>query len=373
MIKSWVTNCEEGAMEQAWNLTAMPNLFKWVALMPDCHEGYGMPIGGVVALIDAISPGMVGVDIGCGMAARQFSIKRDQLPTELLKIMMGEIRKRIPVGFNKHDTPRSWWGFADFPDVPVLCKELENASLQLGTLGGGNHFLEIQVDQDDYVWVMVHSGSRNLGKQMADHYCKLAQEHCAKWHAAIPNRELAFFPSDDVLGREYLEVMQFCLDFAAENRNRMLQEVTEIFDAHLGATTAETISCHHNFAALENHMGKNVWVHRKGATMARKDQLGIIPGSMGAASYIVKGLGNPESFMSCSHGAGRRMGRKAAIKNLDLAGEQAKMQDIVHGLRSQADLDEAPGAYKDIQEVMANQQDLVEIRTQLRAIGSIKG
>ena len=244
-------------------------------------------------------------------------------------------------------------------------------------MGGGNHFLEIQQGSDGFVWLMIHSGSRNLGYQVAHHYNKLAIELNRKWHSSVPEKwQLAFLPLDGRKGRDYLREMQYCVDFALANRALMMQRMQEAFAEAVGDVDfGEIINIAHNYAAMEHHFKRNVMIHRKGATRAYADQLGIIPGSQGTASYIVKGKGEPESFMSCSHGAGRRMGRKQAQKELDLAAEKERLDAIgvIHGMRNAKDLDEAPGAYKDISVVMENQQDLVEIEVELRPLAVIKG
>lgn len=372
-IKNWASSLEPQALDQAVNLANLPFTFKHVALMPDSHSGYGMPIGGVLATKGVIIPNAVGVDIGCGMSAVRLDIKATDLTPDILKKIIGEARQQIPVGFNKHKDNQEWTGFDDAPDLPIIHGQLANARKSLGTLGGGNHFIEIQADEDDYVWVMLHSGSRNLGKQVCDFYHKQAVALCEQWHVTLPTSELSFLPMRTTEGQDYYRAMQFCLRFAEQNRFEMMLKMTGIIGDLLGSMVIGHINIHHNYAALENHFGENVLVHRKGATSARQGQLGIIPGSMGTASYIVEGRGNPLSFMSCSHGAGRRMGRKEACRSLDLAAEKAKMEGIVHGIRNVADLEEAPGAYKDIDQVMEDQQDLVEIRYKLRPLASMKG
>jgi tRNA-splicing ligase RtcB len=370
-IKLWLDDIEEGALQQARNLANLPFVYKWVAIMPDSHQGYGMPIGGVLATQGVIIPNAVGVDIGCGMGAVQTSL--EGMDTATLKEIMGRVRKVIPVGFNHHKEAQSWEGFDRAPDIEIIQKELNSARRQLGTLGGGNHFIEIQQDEEGNVWIMLHSGSRNFGLKTANVYHKRAQALCERWHVQLPDKDLAFLPMEEQVGQDYLSAMSFCLEFARASRAHMMRAVTRIVTDVTGADLVGEVNIHHNYAALENHYGKNVWVHRKGATRAGKGERGIIPGSMGAFSYIVEGVGNPESFHSCSHGAGRKMGRKEAGRRLNLEEEQAKMSGIVHGLRSVGDLDEAPGAYKDIDQVMENQKDLVKILVRLNPIGSIKG
>lgn len=377
-IKLWLdpANLEESALEQAIAVASLPKVFKHVALMPDAHMGFGVPIGTVVAFHGLVAPSIVGVDIGCGMAAMKTNIKASELTLSDLRSTLGVLRLLIPVGFNKQNSPQVWDGFDEVEDeeYPVIFEQLENARKQLGTLGGGNHFIELQVDQEGWLWAMIHSGSRNLGKQVADYYHRWALKKCEQWGVQLPDKDLAYFPVDSGEGQEYLTAMDFCLRFAAENRARMMKQVVAALDVvKPGFAMMERINIHHNFARMENHYGENVMVHRKGATCVREGTLGIIPGSMGTSSYIVIGKGNPESFESCSHGAGRALGRKEACRKLNLEAEKAKMEGVVHGLRNASDLEEAPGAYKDIDEVMSCQMDLVEIRTKLRPIASMKG
>lgn len=366
-IKIWATDADEGTLRQARNLANLPAVFKWVALMPDCHVGYGMPIGGVLATTDIVIPNAVGVDIGCGMAAVTFAEPPPE--TDELKRIMGLVREEIPVGFSHHRHAQAWAGFDWAPGLPIIQQELTSARKQLGTLGGGNHFIEFQVNDKEQFGVTIHSGSRNFGLKAAEDYHRLALRHCEQWHVQLPDKELAYLPADSQQGRDYLAAMNYCLDFAKANRALMMSRVLDI----VGLAPIVEVNIHHNYVAPELHYGQTVWVHRKGATSARAGELGIIPGSMGSPTYIVEGLGCPESFESCSHGAGRRMGRGQAIRTLDLTEEKAKMGTVVHGLRNVKDLDEAPGAYKDIDAVMAAQTDLVKIVSRRMPLGSIKG
>lgn len=374
---------EYGALEQAKNLANLPFAFKHIAIMPDTHQGFGMPIGGVLATEGVVIPNAVGVDIGCGMCAVKTSLT--DIDKETLKRIMGEIRKVIPVGFNKHKEeqeakllPVMNWNKND-----ITLKEIENARKSLGTLGGGNHFIEIQKGRDGHIWIMIHSGSRNLGKQVADYYNKVAIELNKKWHS-YQGKELAFLPVDSEEGQAYLREMEYCVEFALANRKLMMDRVKEIFYktdmtqngvSRLSIKFDQMINIAHNYASLENHFGKDVWVHRKGATSAKEGEIGIIPGSQGTKSYIVEGLGNKESFMSCSHGAGRKMSRTQAINGLDLEKEIKILDDlgIIHGIRSKKDLDEAPSSYKDIDVVMENQKDLVKVLIELTPLAVIKG
>ena len=376
-IKMWLEEIEDGALAQIKNLANLPFAFKHIAIMPDSHQGYGMPIGGVLATKGVIIPNAVGVDIGCGMCAVKTSLT--DIDTETLKNIMGEIRKVIPVGFNKHNEKQNESLMPEAPDMlPVICsREYNNALKSLGTLGGGNHFIEIQKGSDGHIWIMIHSGSRNLGKQVADYYNKIAIKLNKKWHSSVDTKlELAFLLIDSDEGKSYIREMNYCVDFALANRSLMMDRIIEIFSKLPKPIVFEkTINIAHNYATIENHFGENVMVHRKGATLASEKTIGIIPGSQGTKSYIVKGKGNAESFNSCSHGAGRKMGRGQAQKDLNLEDEVKKLDDmgVIHSIRGDKDLDEAPGAYKDIDIVMKNQKDLVDVLVELTPLGVIKG
>lgn len=375
-IKCWLNDIEESAMKQAVNLANLPFTFKHVALMPDCHSGYGMPIGGVLATKGVIVPNAVGVDIGCGMCAVRTSLKN--IDCKILCNIVERIKSIVPVGFN-HQVEQQDISLMPIcnENHPIVCKEYDSARYQLGTLGGGNHFIEIQSDNDGNVWVMIHSGSRNLGKKVADHYNKLAISLNEMWFSQVrKENELAFLPIETEQGKQYFEEMKYCVDFALANRQLIMERIKYCFSLELPETKFdETINIAHNYARFEHHFGENVVVHRKGATFAGLGQIGIIPGSQGTKSYIVRGLGNPESFCSCSHGSGRRMGRKEAQRTLDLATEISLMESkgIIHGIKSIADLDESASAYKDIDIVMNNQKDLVEIIVELHPLAVIKG
>lgn len=378
VIKSWCNEPEGNALAQARNLANLPFVFRQVCLMPDAHEGYGMPIGGVIATQGTVIPNAVGVDIGCGMLAVRTSLKEVDQPT--LKRILGVLRVTIPVGFNHHREAQdeSLMPRMDDPArYPEVGRQYDSACKQIGTLGGGNHFIEVQKGSDGSVWFMIHSGSRNLGLKVASRHNRIAVELNEKLPVAVPKKwELAYLPLNSDEAAEYLREMRYCLDFALANRRLMANRVRDAFREEIpDVTFADEINIHHNYAAMENHFGQNVLVHRKGATSARDGELGIIPGSQGTSSYIVRGRGNPESFMSCSHGAGRRMGRQAAIRNLDLAAEKKALDDkgILHALRGKKDLEEAAGAYKDIDLVMAEQRDLVDIVVRLEPLAVIKG
>jgi len=375
-IKLWLDAVEEGALEQAKHLANLPFAFKHIALMPDCHQGYGMPIGGVMATENVIVPNAVGADIGCGMCAVKTSL--GEVKRQILEQIIVEIKKAIPVGKIWHEKAQADSLMPVISNrVPIVHQEYPRALYQLGTLGSGNHFIEIQKGSDGYIWIMVHSGSRNIGKRVADYYNKLAAKLNSQWFSQVPREwNLAFLPLNSDEARSYRNEMEYCVNFALANRAHMLQMIKVIFLSFLeGVIFSSMIDIAHNYASMEHHFGKNVMVHRKGATKAREGQLGIIPGSQGTKSYIVKGKGNSESFQSCSHGAGRKMGRKEAIRQLNLATEKAFLdeQGIIHSLESEEALDEASSAYKDIDEVMTNQQDLVEIVVELTPLAVVKG
>lgn len=379
-IKMWLENVEEAALEQAKNLSNLPFAFKHIALMPDAHVGYGMPIGGVLATKGVVIPNAVGVDIGCGMCALKTDITFREFSIKKIKDVLGDIRKLIPLGFEHHNINQDESFMPSGYDIsvmPIVKEQYDAALKQVGTLGGGNHFIEIQRDNEDNIWLMVHSGSRNIGYKVAEHYNKTAKALNAKWFADFSIKtDLAFLPVDTTEGQDYLAEMQYCVDFALSNRSLMMHRIKEaILESFPSATFGDMINIAHNYATFETHYGQEVIVHRKGATSAREDETGIIPGSQGTKSYIVRGLGNPESFMSCSHGAGRVMSRSQAIKNLDLKEEIARLdnQGIIHAIRSQRDLEEAASAYKNIDEVMQLQTDLVDIVHELSPVAVVKG
>lgn len=374
-IKLWLEDIEDGAMAQILNLSNLPFAFKHIAVMPDSHQGYGMPIGGVLATRGYVIPNAVGVDIGCGMCAIKTSIK--EISLEQIKAIMGLIRKAVPVGFNHHKENQDESLMPLKEPIGVCNREYSKALKQIGTLGGGNHFIELQKGSDGFVWIMIHSGSRNLGKQVADYHNKIAEGINEKFFSAVDKKqELAFLPINSLEGDSYLTEMQYCVDFALANRKLMMENIKAcVYEVIKDVSFDPMINIAHNYAIMEHHFDSDVMIHRKGATLAREGTVGIIPGSQGTKSYIVKGLGNPESFNSCSHGAGRKMGRNQAIKTLNLEEEIKKLNDqnIVHAIRGAKDLDEASGAYKDIDVVMNNQKDLVEILVELTPLGVIKG
>lgn len=378
-IKLWLDDIDDGAMGQARNLANLPFVYKHIAVMPDAHLGYGMPIGGVMATEDVIVPNAVGVDIGCGMCALQTSLT--DISHDKLKAIIGLIRRTIPLGFKHHKARQSkaLMPKTEFPleELPLVAQEYNNALTQLGTLGGGNHFIEIQKGSDGHIWIMIHSGSRNLGFKVANYYNRLAVQLNSRWGSTIPrNWQLAFLPLSSEAGRQYVREMDYCVEFALANRKLMMERVMEAFRAVASPVSFSSfINIAHNYAAMETHFHKQVIVHRKGATSAREGEMGIIPGSQGTPSYIVRGKGNSESFESCSHGAGRKMGRKQAQRQLDLETEVKKLDDqgIIHSIRGRRDLDEAAGAYKNVDQVVENQIDLVEVVVTLHPLAVIKG
>ncbi len=333
-----------------------------------------MPIGGVLAAEGAVVPNAVGVDIGCGMTAVRTDL--EELTPGELRSVTEALKREIPLGFSHHKKPQSWEGFRKAPKVPVVQQELDSARYQLGTLGGGNHFIELQSGDDGYLWIMVHSGSRNFGYTIAREFDRIARADAKKRGLVLPDSQLSPLYIGSPEAEAYLSAMEFALHFAAASRDHMAQRVISIMKRYRPQMRCtDEVSIHHNYAALETHYGKEVVLHRKGATSARSGERGIIPGSQGTPSYIVEGLGSPESFSSCSHGAGRVMGRKEAQRKLNLKYEQEKLtkSGIVHSLWSVRDLDEAPGAYKDIDRVMAAQRDLVRPLVRLTPLAVVKG
>ncbi len=375
-IKLWLEDLEDGALKQAKNLANLPFAFRHIPLMPDSHQGYGMPIGSILATKGVVVPNAVGVDIGCGMCAMRTEVQ--DISKDELKKVLGLARKTIPLGFNWHDEPQD----EDLmpkghEDLPIVSRQYVKATKQIGSLGGGNHFIEIQKGDDGYIWIMIHSGSRNLGYNVAKWYNHAAINLNERYHSSVTkDMELAFLPIETKEAKDYLAEMEYCVKFAYANRKLMMTRMAEAMKEVMGDfETDDIINESHNFAAWENHFGENVLVHRKGATRAFDGELGMIPGSQGTNSYIVRGLGNPESFKSCSHGAGRKMGRKQAQRELSLENEIKLLNDkgVIHAIRHQKDLDEATSAYKDIDIVMENQKDLAEIVVKLSPLAVLKG
>ena len=372
-IHLWLDNIEQGALEQAKDIANLPVSFRHIAIMPDSHQGYGMPIGGVLATEDAIIPNAVGVDIGCGMCSLRTNQK--EIDRDRLKNIMATICETVPVGFSHHDKKQDEKWMPELSgNLPLVRQEYNSALKQVGTLGGGNHFIEIQKGSDGYIWIMIHSGSRNIGYTVAKHYHEKAKA-LNEGHTDVP-KDLAFFRESTEEFSHYIDEMNYCIEFALSNRTLMMERVKNAFADEISDVEFEDfINKPHNFAARENHFNRELIVHRKGATRARKGELGMIPGSQGAPSYIVRGKGNNMAFESCSHGAGRVMSRTQAKKTLSIE-EQSKPLDekgILHAIRHQSDLDEAPGSYKNIREVMENQTDLVDVVIELEPMAVIKG
>jgi tRNA-splicing ligase RtcB len=381
VVKMWTTEFDDKAREQIENLASLPFVHHHIALMPDCHGGMGMPIGGVLPTKDVVIPNAVGVDIGCGMCAVKTNVRARRLTEKILrKVIMKGIRERIPLGMDHHkemqDEKYLPTGF-DLEKLPVVENHYKSIRHQVGTLGGGNHFIELQRDEEGWLWIMIHSGSRNLGKQVGDFYNKKARWFNELYYSKVESGlMLPFLPMKTHEFNEYWDEMNYCIAFAKCNRQLMMERIKELIVEVLPLAEFEpTIDIAHNYATFENHFGANCIVHRKGAVRARAGEIGIIPGSQGTSSYIVEGLGNPDSFMSSSHGAGRLMSRTQAIKTLSLEDEIKKMESkaIVHSIRSQHDLEEAAGAYKDIDQVIALEADLVKVITKLEPLAVIKG
>lgn len=384
---------EPAAMQQLRNIAGLPFVFCHVAGMPDVHLGKGATVGSVIATQAAIVPAAVGVDIGCGMIATRTSLTAAQLPDSLSAIR-AEIERAVPKGIETSRTAnhakggwaitpasvaRTWYERFETRWRAIVAKHPRidgKTSDQLGSMGGGNHFIEICLDEEDRVWVMLHSGSRGTGNRIGTYFIDAAKEGIARerldFHLA--DRDLAFLSEGTTLFDDYVEAMQFAQDYAMVNREIMMLRVLEALRKHLPAfkTDKQAINCHHNYAVREVHFGERVWVTRKGAVRAGAGDMGIIPGSMGTGSFIVEGLGNEQSFCSCSHGAGRRMSRGEAKRRISLAEHVEAMQGIEARI-DEGVLDESPAAYKDIGAVMAAQADLVAVRHRLRQIVNIKG
>ncbi len=398
-IKIWCENAEsidENCMEQAMHLANLPFIYKWVALMPDTHMGKGMPIGAVIACNDVVIPNAVGVDIGCGMGFIQTNIPVKLLKEtvtgsgNLVKVIVGNIQRTIPLGVAHYKKPQESAVLSEakkemekYSSESELISEIDEGFFQVGTLGGGNHFIEIQEDENGLACIMLHSGSRHFGNVIGQHFNKIARELNRKYWSDVPESyNLPFLPVDTTEGKSYLNYMNLAMNFAFENRAVMLRKVKDIFSENVqkfaGVTTefSNEINCHHNYASLENYFDKDVWVHRKGAVRVSEGELSIIPGAMGSFSYIVKGKGNPESFMSSSHGAGRKLSRTKAVEtfSVETVMTDLKKQDVVLGKNNKSDVaEESRFAYKDIDVVMENQKDLVEPVKKLFTVGVVKG
>lgn len=385
-VKIYTDEVEYSAMEQLYNLSQLPIIHSHIAAMPDVHMGKGATVGSVIPTKGAIIPAAVGVDIGCGMNAVRLSINANQLPDSLKRIRTA-IEAAVPVGFNMHkydrarpSTVKALMGGLD----EIIGRHKKIYSLQkkpyqtwvrqLGTLGGGNHFIEMCLDENNDVWIMLHSGSRGIGNTIGKYFINLAKKDMGQHLVNLPDKDLAYFTEGAKHFDDYVFAVQWAQDYARWNRHEMMRLILEALKKHLPkfSATKEAINCHHNYVTQEFHFGENVFVTRKGAIRAGVDELGIIPGSMGAKSYIVRGKGVPQSFCSCSHGAGRKMSRGAAKRNF----EPEDIATQTQGVECRKDasvIDEIPGAYKDIDKVMAHQSDLVDVVHTLKQVVCVKG
>lgn len=376
-IKIWTekhADIDDNTLEQTFNLARHPLAFKHVALMPDFHLGYGMPIGGVMACMNGIIPNAVGNDIGCGMLAINTGVEAASLSFEDLQAWRKKTYELVPCGqgrYHKEDQSIPALN-GDWDDFPIIGGTMwKTIPRMMGTLGEGNHFIELQQDEEGHLWVMIHSGSRGVGGGLCQHYSKLAQRLNSEWASDIPHKDLAFFPTNSTQGQDYIREMNWAMEFAEWNRLNMLEKtLAALQSVGVQADRLLTVHTHHNYAQQEHHFDADPWVHRKGAVKA--DGLVIIPGSMGTASYICEGLNNPESFGSCSHGAGRVMSRTVANKTITHERAVESMKNVVYGVR-QGEYDEMPDAYKDVDAVIAAQADLVTPIHRLTPLAVVKG
>ncbi|MEZ6187620.1 MAG: RtcB family protein [Planctomycetota bacterium] len=395
LVKAWIRGVplEDAAREQLENVARLPFVHKWVAAMPDVHWGYGATVGSVIPTHRAIVPAAVGVDIGCGMIASRTSLTANDLPDSLREVR-ARIEKAVPHGFTDkggkndrgawHSLPArvaaAWAelapGYAEICERQPTVAKGKDPARHLGTLGSGNHFIEVCLDEEDRVWFMLHSGSRGVGNRIGRRFIELAREDMRTWFVNLPNDDLAYFPEGTDHFAEYVQAVEWAQRYAALNRQVMLEAVIEAVRGldSLPAFEAavEAVNCHHNYVEREHHFGADVWVTRKGAVRAREGDLGIIPGSMGAKSYIVRGKGNPDSFHSCSHGAGRAMSRAAARQRFSVEDHVQATQGI-ECRKDEGVIDETPAAYKSIDAVMEAQRDLVDVVHTLRQVVCVKG
>lgn len=385
-VRIWTDDVDAASKQQLANIASLPFIHHHVAAMPDVHLGIGATIGSVIATHQAIVPAAVGVDLGCGMVACRLSLNARQLDEKSLHRVFAQITRDVPVGKAQHADDRALAVAARPFEArlqamtrkhPQLLKSFGKFSKwvnQLGTLGGGNHFIELCLDESDQVWVMLHSGSRGIGNALASYFIELARNDMARQQIHLPDRDLAYFKEGSAYFADYVEAVHWAQAYAYTNRECMLELVLTGLRRHLPAfaVTGEVVNCHHNYVAREHHYGADVWVTRKGAIRAGAGEMGIIPGSMGARSYVVRGLGNAESFCSSAHGAGRRMSRSAALR----AFAENDLQRQTEGVICRKDkgvLDEIPAAYKDIDAVMDNQRDLTEVVHTLKQVVCVKG
>jgi tRNA-splicing ligase RtcB len=392
-VKMWTKGVpvEDEAREQLARTARMPFIFRHVAAMPDVHLGKGSTVGSVIPTKHAVIPAAVGVDIGCGMMAAKTTLTAADLPDNLSSLRAA-IERAVPHGHTRGKRDRGAWGEGEPPPAvdaaweqlaPEFARLVErhprlertNNRMHLGTLGTGNHFIEICLDERGAVWALLHSGSRGVGNAIGSHFIELAKQDMRTWMVNLPDQDLAYLPEGTQHFDEYVEAVEWAQEFARANREVMMRAVIGALRSAIGKpfeAYVEGVNCHHNYVAREQHFGEDILVTRKGAVSARAGELGIIPGSMGARTYIVRGLGNAESFESCSHGAGRRMSRTEARRRFTLAEHRAATADVE--CRKDEDvIDETPAAYKDIDAVMAAQRDLVEVVHTLKQVVCVKG
>ena len=387
-IKAWIKGVpiEDGAKQQLYNTAELPIVYKHIAAMPDVHWGLGATVGSIIPTKQAIIPAAVGVDIGCGMCAIRTSLTSHDLPENLGRLR-NKIERKVPVGFDDFDkrkevgkdAPKTWQNIFEKRYKKILDKHpklnsKKNPVMQLGTLGGGNHFIEICLDESDRVWIMLHSGSRNAGNRIGSYFISKAKKEMEKLGIKLVDKNLSYFNEGSELFDDYVDAVGWAQEYAKINRKMMLETILNIFlKLYKNFTTdKKAVNCHHNYVQLENHFGQNLWITRKGAVSAMEGELGIIPGSMGTRSYIVEGKGNPESFHSCAHGAGRLMSRKKAKKNFTVE-DHIQATRGVECRKDKRVLDETPGAYKNIDDVMNAQKDLVNVLYALKQIVCVKG
>ena len=383
-VLSWLPaeQIEDSALRQIENLAGMPFIFHHVAVMPDCHFGMGATVGSVIPTRRAIIPAAVGVDIGCGMIAVKTPLQRADLPDDLSDIRKA-VEHQVPLSAGHYNRSIKKTAKPRIEQLAAKAAELERLEFydkiaktwrkQLGSLGSGNHFIEIVLDEDDYAWAFLHSGSRGIGNRIAAHHIGIAKKLMEKWYINLPDPDLAYLVQDTPEFDDYIADLEWAQEFALLNREEMMERIIRILQYRCGDFEAvERIQCHHNFTKREHHFGQNILVSRKGAIEARAGQLGLIPGSMGTRSYVVRGKGNAASFNTAPHGAGRRMSRSQARQTFTMDDFDRDMVGIEVN-RSEAFLDELPGAYKDVDLVMEQSDDLVEIVHTFRQILNVKG
>lgn len=385
-IKIFTDHVELGALSQLVNLSQLPIIYGHIAVMPDVHEGIGATVGSVIPTKEAIIPAAVGVDIGCGMNAVQLSLSAKDLPDNLRAIRLA-IEERVPVGFAQHNNPDELYKacrpfekslnhiFECHPDIfKMINKQYDRWICQMGTLGGGNHFIELCLDENDKFWVMLHSGSRGIGNAIGRYFIQLAKQDMERHLHRLPHRDLAYFKEGSKYFSDYVESLSWAQSYAFENRKQMMKIILNVLKDYLPSftLTSEAVNCHHNYVEKQVNFGTNIYLTRKGAISARINELGIIPGSMGARSYVVRGKGCAESLHSCAHGAGRVMSRTEAKRRFKRSDVSAQTRGV-ECRKDAGIIDEIPAAYKDIDEVMAHQTDLVNVEHTLRQIVCIKG